>query len=130
MRIGRGPNVRELQRYLSRVGDRWPLQTAVLGGARVADLLGGVADPALPRGPEFVMLLVSDGFAGLPWLERVHQASALWDVLEMGDPAEIHCFTAEEYVRRRQSAPAIRAIAERGLLLFADSEPFAGDRLT
>jgi hypothetical protein len=126
----RAPNLRELQRYLGRVGDRWPLQLVLLGGARVADLRSppGPDRPALEdeedRGPEFIVLLVSDGFAGMPWLERVYQASSLWDALEMGDPAEIHCYTAAEYLRRRHSTPAVRAVAESGLLLFADSEPF------
>ena len=125
MRIGRAPNVRELQRYLSRVGDRWPLQLAMLGGASVADLLPGREPAGEDRGPEFVMVLVSEGFDGLPWLDRVHQASALWDALEMGGDADIHCFTATEYERRRETAAAIRAVSERGLLLFADSEPFS-----
>ena len=30
-------NLNELRRYLGRIGDRWPLERAVLGGARVAD---------------------------------------------------------------------------------------------
>lgn len=123
MRIGRAPNVRELQRYLSRVGDRWPLQLAMLGGTRVADLLEA-PDATEADGPEFVVVLVSDGFDGLPWLDRVHQAGALWDALEMGGAASFHCFTAAEYVRRRETTPAIRAVVEHGLLLFADSEPF------
>ncbi|MGH2948039.1 MAG: hypothetical protein ACRDPC_17600, partial [Solirubrobacteraceae bacterium] len=51
-------NHRELERYLERVGDRWPVQRALLGGARVADLRG--AGPQRERGPEFVLILVSD----------------------------------------------------------------------
>ena len=35
--------------------------------------------------PEYVVVLVSPGFDGVPWLERVHQAEALWDAAEMGD---------------------------------------------
>ncbi len=125
MRTDRAPNVRELQRYLSRIGDRWPLALAMLGGARVADILPGREAAGEDRGPEFVVVLVSEGFDGLPWLDRVHQASALWDGLEMGGDADIHCFTASEYERRRQSAPTIRAVAEHGLLLFADSQPLS-----
>ena len=117
--------MRELQRYLSRVGDRWPLQLAMLGGARLADALPAREPASEDRGPEFVVMLVSDGFDGLPWLDRVHQAGALWDALEMGGQADFHCFTADEYVRRRESAPAIRAVVEQGLLLFADSAPFS-----
>jgi hypothetical protein len=120
-------NLRELQRYLSRIGDRWPLQLVMLGGERVADLRRrGVAGPPAtgPRGPEYVVVLVSDGFAGMPWLDRVYQATALWDALEMGDPADIHCYTAAEFLRRRESTPLVRAVVEFGLLLFQDSQPF------
>jgi hypothetical protein len=82
-------NESELRRYLQRVGDRWPLERAVLGGARVADAQG--AGPQRERGPEYVLVLVSGAFDGIPWLERVYQASSLWDADEMGDPADVHC---------------------------------------
>lgn len=128
MQLTSSLNLRELQRYLNRIGDRWPLQLVMLGGARVADLHPGEGEPAgsdpVSRGAEYVIVLVSDGFDGMPWLERTYQAAALWDGLEMGDGADIHCYTAAEYLRRRASTPAVRAVAERGLLLFADSEPF------
>jgi hypothetical protein len=75
-------NRRELQLYLDRVGDRWPIEVALLGGARVADERG--APPQRERGPEFVVVLVSSAWDGMPWLERVYQAGSLWDALEMG----------------------------------------------
>jgi len=117
-------NLRELQRYLGRIGDRWPLQMVLLAGARVADMRAGRVSLE-DRGPEFVVVLVSEGFAGMPWLERTHQAGALWDALEMGDAADIHCYTPAEYLRRRETAPAVRAAAERGVLLYADTQPFS-----
>jgi hypothetical protein len=113
-------NMRELRRYLARIGDRWPLQVVMLGGARVDDLRGAPAQRE--RGPEYVVMLVSNGFDGIPWLERVYQATALWDALEMGDRAEIHCYTAAEFLRRRATLPLITKIVERGLLLFEDAE--------
>ena len=43
-------NHTELRRYLGRIGDRWPLERAVLGGARVADARGRDASArARPR---------------------------------------------------------------------------------
>ena len=54
-------NLRELQRYLSRIGDRWPLQLVMLGGARVADLRRPAPPPRSRGGPEYVVVLVSDG---------------------------------------------------------------------
>ncbi len=116
-------NLRELQRYLGRVGDRWPLTVVMVGGARVDDLRG--APPQRERGPEFVVVLVSHAFDGMPWLERVYQAGSLWDALEMGDGADVHCYTTPEFLRRRASTPAIKAVVERGLLLFEDTAPEA-----
>lgn len=60
-------------------------------------------------------MLVSPGFDGVPWLERVHQAGSLWDAGEMGAPAEVHCYTPVEFERKRESLPVIRWVAERGL---------------
>jgi hypothetical protein len=112
-------NLRELQRYLGRIGDRWPLAVVMVGGARVDDFRG--APPQRERGPEFVVVLVSHAFDGMPWLERVYQATSLWDALEMGDPADVHCYTTPEFLRRRESTPGVRAVVERGLLLFEDT---------
>jgi uncharacterized protein len=114
-------NLGEIQRYLNRVGDRWPLQVVMLGGARVDDVRG--APPQRERGPEYVVVLVSRAFEGMPWLERVYQATSLWDGLEMGDLADIHCYTTDEFLRRRDSTPAVKSVVQRGLLLFEDSDP-------
>jgi hypothetical protein len=128
-------NLSEVHRYLSRVSDRWPLQVVMLGGARVDDLRG--APPQRERGPEYVVILVSHAFDGMPWLERVYQATSLWDGMEMGDPADVHCYTVEEFQRRRTTTPAVRAVVERGLLLYEDNGPvdgptpqFDGERLS
>ena len=103
----------ELRRYLDRVGDRWPIERAILGGARVADLQG--APPQRERGPEYVLVLVSPAYDGMPWLERVYQAGALWDALEMGAPAVVHCYTPVEFERKRASLAVVRQTAEQGI---------------
>jgi uncharacterized protein len=106
-------NHRELERYVQRVTDRWPVQRALLGGARVADLRG--AGPQRERGPEFVVVLVSEFFAGVPWLERVYQAGSLWDAAEMGDPADVHCYTPSEFERKVTALAPVRRAVESGL---------------
>ena len=106
---------RELERYVQRVTDRWPVQRALLGGARVADERG--AGPQRERGPEFVVVLVSEYFDGVPWLERVYTAGSLWDAYEMGAAAEVHCYTPAEFERKRDSLKAVRDAAEHGLEL-------------
>jgi hypothetical protein len=108
-------NHRELERYVQRVSDRWPIQRAVLGGARVADLRGAGAQRE--RGPEFVIVLVSEYFAGVPWLERVYVAGTLWDSYEMGAPADVHCYTPAELERRRETQRAVGQAVEEGLEL-------------
>ena len=112
-------NRAELRRYLDRVGERWPIEIAVLGGARAADERGAPAQRE--RGPEYVVVLVSSAYDGMPWLERVYQAGALWDALEMEAPADVHCYTPAEYERKRQVLPVLRDVVERGLDLKAVS---------
>ena len=108
-------NRRELDRYVRRVTDRWPIQRALLAGARVDDARG--AGPQRERGPEYVVVLVSEHFDGVPWLERVYQAGSLWDAYEMGVRAEIHCYTPTEFERKAEQLPIVRAAVERGLEL-------------
>jgi hypothetical protein len=108
-------NRREVDRYVQRVGDRWPLQRAILGGARVDDSRG--MGPQRERGPEFVVVLVSEFFGGVPWLERVYQAGSLWDASEMGDPADVHCYTPAEFERKVTVLATVRRAVETGIEL-------------
>jgi hypothetical protein len=110
-------NRRELARYVQRVDDRWPLERALLGGARVEDLHGAGAQRE--RGAEYIVVLVSGGFAGVPWLERVYQAGSLWDAAEMGDLADVHCYTPSEFERKQESLAVVRRVAAEGLDLLA-----------
>jgi hypothetical protein len=114
-----GLNHVELRRYLDRVDGRWPIERALLGGARVADERG--APPQRERGPEFVVILVSSAYGGMPWLERVYHAGALWDALEMGARADVHCYTPAEFERKRVSLRVVRETVEGGLDLLAVS---------
>jgi uncharacterized protein len=111
-------NRRELERYLERVMDRWPIQRALLGGARVDDTRGAPAQRE--RGPEYVLVLVSEHFDGIPWLERVYQAGSLWDALEMGARADVHCYTPPEFERKREQLRLVRETAEHGLELLPE----------
>jgi uncharacterized protein len=103
----------ELRRYLERISDRWRLNGAYLGGSA---LTGGPGEQSL-AGPalEFTVVLVSDAFDEIPWLERVYVAGSLWDALEMGAPADVHCYTRAEFERKRDSMPAVRDAVWHGL---------------
>ena len=117
MELGTAVNRHELRRYLDRVDDRWRIEVALLGGARIADERG--APPQRERGPEFVVVLVSSAYEGMPWLERVYQAGSLWDALEMGAAADLHCYTPAEFERKRTTLPAVRDAVAEGLDLLA-----------
>ena len=108
-------NRRELEQYVRRVTDRWPVQRALVAGARVDDMRGAPAQRE--RGPEYVVVLVSDHFDGIPWLERVYQAASLWDAFEMGARAEVHAYTPAEFERKLEQLPIVRRAAEHGLEL-------------
>ena len=118
MVVAEAINRRELRRYVQRIGDRWPLERALLGGARVEDEHG--VGPQRERGPEYVVVLVSEAFDGMPWLERVYQCGALWDAAEMGAPADVHCYTPGEFERKLDQLPIVREAAERGLELLPE----------
>jgi hypothetical protein len=115
-----GVNRGELRRYLDRLGDRYPLDRALLGGARLDDERG--APDQRERGPEFILVLVSSAYDGMPWLERVYQAGALWDALEMGAGADVHCYTPTEFERKRVALRSVREVAEGGLDLLDESQ--------
>jgi len=111
-------NRSELRRYIARISDRWRLHAAHLGGARVADEQG--APSQRERGPEYIVILVSDGFHTIPWLERVYVAASLWDAMEMGDRADVHCYTEAEFARKCVSLPSVRNAVWRGIDLLND----------
>ena len=107
----------ELRRYVQRVGDRWPIERALLGGARLADARGAL--PQRERGAEYVLVLVSRAFDGVPWLERVYTAGALWDASEMGAVADVHCYTPVEFERKVDTLRVVRDTAREGIDLLA-----------
>lgn len=109
-------NRAELRRYLERIGDRWRLDGAYLGGPAVT----GVPEPS-PVGREsgYTVVLVSDAFDEIPWLERTYVAGSLWDALEMGAPAELHCYTCAEFERQRDTMPPVRDAVWHGLDLLS-----------
>jgi hypothetical protein len=106
-------NDRALRRYVKQVDKRWPLTAAWLGGARVDDASGMGAQRE--RGPEFVVVLVAEAFDGVPWLERVYHAAALWDSDAMGARVDVHCYTPDELESKLDAVRFVRRATEHGL---------------
>jgi hypothetical protein len=122
-------NRAELRRYIERIGSRWRLDGAYLGGSALTGEAGGdssgermsdslsnrTRDSLGDRAGEFTVVLVSDAYDEIPWLERVYVATSLWDALEMGAPADVHCYTRAEFERKRDTTPAVRDATWHGL---------------
>ena len=71
------------------------------------------------QGEPHLVVLVSTGFDGVPWLERIRQAEALWDAAATGVDAEVHCYTPAELERKRASLPRVRAAVDSGVNVLA-----------
>jgi hypothetical protein len=122
-------NRAELRRYIERIGSRWRLDGAYLGGSALTRESGGdssgermsdspskrMRDSLGDRAGEFTVVLVSDAYDEVPWLERVYVATSLWDALEMGASADVHCYTRAEFERKRDTTPAVRDATWHGL---------------
>lgn len=79
-----------LAKFLARVGERFPLERALLFGSRA-------------RGDELTesdydVLLVSNAFAGLNPSERVAEVLDRWELPQSLEPL---CYTPEEFERKR-----------------------------
>jgi hypothetical protein len=57
----------------------------------------------------------------MPWLERVYTAGSLWDGLEMGAPADVHCYTPDEFARKRLTLPRVSRAVETGIDFMAQT---------
>jgi hypothetical protein len=92
--------VHELRSYLRRVGERWPLEAAY----------------HRRRNPdeEHLVVLVSEAFGGMPWLERTTTARNLWDAGTMRGGVDVHCYTPAEIERKRQTVRPLAAAIEKG----------------
>jgi hypothetical protein len=90
----------ELRSYLRRVGERWPLEAAYHRRR----------DPD----EEHLVVLVSQAFDGMPWLERTTTARNLWDAGTMKGGVDVHCYTPAEIERKRVTVRPISAAIEKG----------------
>jgi hypothetical protein len=73
------------------------------------------------RGHEYVVILVSEAFGGVPWLERVYRAGNLWDADEMGARADVHCYTPKELERRIERMRVVGDAVKDGVDLLDES---------
>ena len=90
---------------MQRVADRWPVQRALLGGARVADLRGR-RPAARARARSSSSCSSRSTSTACRGSSASTRAASLWDAYEMGGPADVHCYTPAEFERKREQLRA------------------------
>lgn len=73
---------------------------------------------ALTRESDLDLLVVSEAFAGTPFLSRAGEV--LW-TLQAPFPVEVLCYTPEEYSRKKEELGIVRVASEEGIDLLAAS---------
>jgi hypothetical protein len=107
MGVGRlGVDLAGLQKFLARVDERFPLERAWLFGSRArGDEL---------RESDYDLLLVSAGFAGLGFAERIAEVQALWELPEDLEPL---CYTPDELARKQREIGTVAEALREGRAL-------------
>lgn len=92
--------------YLPRIVRKFrPTRVLVFGSRARGDAL---------EHSDLDLIVVSEAFAGVPWLERsVRVLDAVW--IPFG--VELLCYTPEEYDRKRQELGIVRTATNEGLAL-------------
>lgn len=96
--------IRGWRQFRQRLVERVAPQQVLLFGSRAAGTHLHSSDIDL--------LIVSDEFDGMPWLDRLHLVLSLWD----GDLAvEPLCYTVAEFERRSKQVSIVREAARTGI---------------
>jgi len=90
---------------LPRLVERYHPTRVLLFGSRARGT-------ALTRESDLDLLIVSDAFAGMPFLLRAGEV--LW-TLQAPFPVEVLCYTPEEYSRKKEELGIVRVATEEGL---------------
>ena len=93
-------------RHLPRLRRRYRPEVVLVFGSRARGEALAESDLDL--------LVVSKRFRGVPFLERV---SMLLDDLDLPFPADVLCYTPEEFARKRREHGIVSLAVEEGLLL-------------
>jgi predicted nucleotidyltransferase len=95
-------------RHLPGLVERWrPSEVLLFGSwARGENLLESDLD----------LVVVSDRFEGIPWVER---AARVAKDLRLYEAADLLCYTPEEFARKRREYGIVRVAAEEGRSLLA-----------
>ena len=93
-------------RYLPRLKRQYRPQLVMVFGSRVKS--EALADSDLD------LLVVSERFRGVPFLERL---SVVLRDLDLPFPADLLCYTAEEFERKRREIGIVRRALQEGVAL-------------
>ncbi len=96
----------QFRRFLARLRQGLSPERVILFGSR------GRGDNR--AGSDYDLLIVSDRFRGVPWIDRAPLVIRLWDLpLDL----EAICLTPEEYRRRRRELSVIGEAVREGVVL-------------
>lgn len=99
-RIGLTQLVEEVKDFMRRAG----VSEAILFGSRVRNEHLVTSDVDL--------LVVSDRFRDVPWLQRIHSLYAFWTLPLY---LEVLPYTPEEFARKSETSPVVRAAIKEGV---------------
>lgn len=99
-------NRAELNRFLASVGEKFPLERAILFGSRAR------GDALLSS--DYDLVLVSRKFEGMDFSDRMRRVCEHW---KLAEGLEVLCYTPKEFKRKSAQICIVRQAIEEGLEL-------------
>ena len=96
--------VKELRAFKQLLSKRMVVQQMILYGSRArGDYL---------KHSDVDVIVVSDGFKSIPFLERIYQTSKYW---KYDLPLEVFCYTSEEFAEKKKESSYMKMILKEGI---------------
>jgi predicted nucleotidyltransferase len=97
---------RGIEKFVERVKERFRPRAIILFGSRArGDEL---------KGSDYDLIVVSEEFRGVPFLERLSMLYELWD---LDCHLDILAYTPEEFEEKRQEIGVVREAATEGVVI-------------
>lgn len=114
-----GKKAGEIEEFLKKVKERFEPKLILLFGSRA-------------RGEElkesdYDLIVVSEKFRGVPFLERLYMLYELWDLKQRAD---ILAYTPDEFEQKKNEIGVVRKAVEEGIVIGGRSEEKLGRGFT